>query len=84
MLISLPRPSYPQIARVAGVEGVVVLQLLIGEDGGVKEVRILDGPEMLREAAVAAAMQGRFKPAQNQHRPVAAWVQVPMRFSLQE
>ena len=81
-LIHLPRPDYPQIARVAGVEGVVLLQLLIGEDGRVEDVRILDGPEMLREAAVTAAKQGRFRPAQNQGRPVAAWVQVPMRFSL--
>jgi protein TonB len=83
VLIQLPKPEYPQIARVAGVEGVVLLQLLIGEDGNVKDVRVLDGPEMLREAAVAAAKLGRFKPAQNQHRPVEAWVQVPMRFSLQ-
>lgn len=83
VLITLPKPEYPQIARVAGVEGVVLLQVLIGEDGMVKEVRVIDGPEMLREAAIAAAKQGRFKPAQNQHRPVEAWVQVPMRFNLQ-
>ena len=82
MLIHLPKPNYPPIARMAGVEGVVLLQLLVGEDGQVKEIRILEGPEMLQEAAVAAAKQGRFQPAQNQNRPVAAWVQVPMRFSL--
>jgi protein TonB len=82
-LINLPRPEYPEIARNAGVEGVVVLKILVGKSGDVEKVIFVSGPEMLKESAIEAAMQAKFKPALQQHRPVAVWVQVPLEFSLQ-
>jgi protein TonB len=80
--IQQPPPVYPQIARVGGIEGAVILQVLIGEDGQVKDVRVLEGPEMFRQAAIDAARLGRYRPAQNQNRPVSAWVQIKINFSL--
>jgi TonB family protein len=82
-LINLPRPEYPEIARSAGVEGVVVLKLLVGKTGDVEKVMYVSGPEMLKESAIDAAKQAKFKPALQQHRPVAVWVQIPLEFSLQ-
>jgi len=38
---------------------------------------------MLDASAIAAAKQYIFKPALSNNRPVAVWVRVPMRFSLQ-
>jgi protein TonB len=81
-LISIPKPEYPSIARSAEVEGVVVLLVLVGEDGNVEEVRVAEGPDLLHEAAIAAAKQARFRPALTQQRPVAAWVRLPLKFTL--
>ncbi|MGQ0722905.1 MAG: TonB family protein [Candidatus Eiseniibacteriota bacterium] len=81
-LISIPKPEYPSIARSAEVEGVVVLLVLVGEDGSVEEVRVSEGPDLLHEAAIAAAKQARFRPALTQQRPVAAWVRLPLKFTL--
>ena len=82
-LINLPRPEYPEIARNAGVDGVVVLKILVGKNGDVDKVIYVSGPEMLKQSAIDAAMQAKFKPALQQHRPVAVWVQIPIEFSLQ-
>lgn len=83
VLIQIPQPVYPDLARDMGTEGTVVLRLLVGKDGKVADVRVVSGPEVLQEAAIIAAKQASFKPALQQHRPVAVWVQVPIKFSLQ-
>jgi TonB family protein len=83
VLINIPQPTYPDLARDMGTEGTVVLRLLVGKDGKVADVRVVNGPEVLQEAAINAAKQATFKPALQQHRPVAVWVQVPIKFSLQ-
>jgi len=82
VLISLPPPVYPDMARQAEVEGVVQVRMLVGKDGKVKDAIVTDGVTMLNEAAVDAAKKAVFKPALQQHRPVEVWVQVPMRFTL--
>lgn len=81
-LISKSNPEYPAIARQAGVEGTVVLKVLVGKEGDVRDVVYISGPEMLKDAAIAAIKLWKFRPALQQQRPVAAWVRVPMQFSL--
>jgi protein TonB len=77
-------PNYPDLAREAGVDGVVLVQALVGKDGHVKDARIQPGKSipMLDEAALAAVKQWVFKPALSNNKPVAVWVAVPVRFSL--
>ncbi|HYM81272.1 MAG TPA: energy transducer TonB, partial [Candidatus Limnocylindria bacterium] len=75
-------PNYPQLAREAGVDGTVQVQALIGADGHVKDTRVVKSIPMLDVAAVAAVMQWTFKPARKDGAPVAVWVAVPVRFSL--
>jgi len=75
-------PEYPPSARASGIQGVVQLQALIVEDGTVADVRVMKGVSGLDEAAMAAVRQWRFKPALAKGRPVAVWVAVPVRFSL--
>jgi protein TonB len=75
-------PSYPDLAREAGVDGQVVVQALVGKDGRVKDTRVVKSIAMLDEAAVAAVKQWVFKPALSNNKPVAVWVAVPVRFSL--
>lgn len=75
-------PIYPDIAREAGVDGVVMIQALVGKDGRVKDVKIVKPIPMLNDNAVAAVKQWVFKPALSNNKPVAVWVAVPVRFSL--
>ncbi len=77
-------PTYPDIAREAGVDGVVLVQALVGKDGHVKDARVQPGKSipMLDGAALAAVKQWVFKPALSNNKPVAVWVAVPVRFSL--
>lgn len=81
-LISVPAPAYPEMARQAGLEGVVALKVLVGKDGRVKEAVVTSGAPLLNEAALEAARQAIFRPALEQKHPVEVWVELRMRFSL--
>ncbi len=83
VLVSIPAPVYPEMARQAGVDGIVFVQALIGRDGRVQEARVVQGNEMLREPALAAAKAAVFKPASERGHAVPVWIVVPIRFSLQ-
>ena len=82
--IHVVKPVYDDLPLHAGVEGLVLVDLLVGRDGLVRDVRL--DPErhvpMLDAAALAAARQWRFEPALSGGHPVAVWVSVPFRFSL--
>lgn len=60
--ISLPKPEYPAEARAAGVDGVVVIQVTVDEQGNVTEARPVSGPAQLQQVAVNAALQAKFSP----------------------
>jgi protein TonB len=83
-LVRSVKPLYPDLAREAGVEGTVKLQLLIGLDGRVRRVIVRPGGSvpMLDEAAKAAALQCVFTPALANNRPVMVWVTQDYRFKL--
>lgn len=83
-LVRSVKPFYPDIAREAGVEGTVKLQLLIGLDGHVMRAIVRPGGSvpMLDEAAMAAALQSVFTPALANGRPVKVWVTQDYRFKL--
>ena len=59
---SLPQPPYPTIAKQAGVQGRVSVQVLIDEKGNVISATAIDGHPMLRGAAQKAALQAKFSP----------------------
>jgi protein TonB len=82
ILIELPTPEYPELARNAEMEGVVLVRALVGKDGSVKDAFVTKEVPMLNEAAVDAVKRAKFKPALQQRRPVAVWVQVPINFKL--
>lgn len=77
------QPVYPDVARDANVDGTVLVQALVGKDGRVKDTRVVRSVPMLDAAAESAVKQWVFKPALSNNRPVAVWVAVPVRFSLQ-
>jgi TonB family protein len=67
---SLPKPSYPQIARAAHASGQVVVEILVDERGCVKTARATGGHPLLQSAAVEAARQACFSPTRLSGQPV--------------
>jgi TonB family protein len=55
-------PAYPEAARQRGIQGAVVLDVRIGRDGAVQDVKVVSGQQVLADAAIAAVKQWRFKP----------------------
>jgi len=55
-------PPYPPVARIARIQGTVVVQITIGPDGVPMVVRALEGPIQLRSTAEDYAWQWRFGP----------------------
>lgn len=75
-------PDYPGLARAAGIEGTVLVRVLVGEDGFVKKSILLQSVLALDEAALDASATAVFRPARQQERPVAVWVVIPIEFRL--
>lgn len=81
--VSQPKPIYPEIARRAGVEGTVWVNMWVTKEGKVKQaVAIKSSADILNQAAIDAAVQWTFTPAIMNNGPVAVWVSVPFRFQL--
>ena len=62
LALSLPKPPYPPIAKQAGVQGMVNVQVLIDETGKVVSAKPISGSPLLMHAAQQAAFQARFSP----------------------
>ncbi|HSS21480.1 MAG TPA: energy transducer TonB [Pyrinomonadaceae bacterium] len=66
--ISLPRPEHP--AEAKDVEGVVVVQVMIDEQGNVTDARAVSGPAVLQAASTKAAFLAKFTPTLLSGEPV--------------
>jgi TonB family protein len=60
--VDLPKAVYPDEARKSRAAGTVQVQVLVDETGKVISAKAIFGPEVLRDAAVKAAMRAKFKP----------------------
>ena len=79
------KPKYPDIARQAGIEGLLILKLLVDTDGAVLKVQVLKPFHLaLDDAAVEAAKSWKFSPAKQRDKPVRVWVSFPVNFILKE
>ena len=77
------KPDYTDDARRRGVEGDVVLEIVVRHDGTVGSVRVVERLGAgLDERAVAAVRQWRFKPATLRGTPVDVEVEVAVEFKL--
>lgn len=81
-----PLPEYPLSARRLGQEGVVLLRVKVDPAGVPAEVHLAksSGVASLDEAALKAVRGWTFVPARQGQEPVAAWVEVPIRFRLSD
>jgi TonB family protein len=77
-------PVYPPIAQSARVQGVVILDVLIGTDGHVVDARVLRSIPLLNQAAIDAIMQWEFTPTRLNGAPVPVMMTATMSFSLSQ
>jgi TonB family protein len=83
--ISGAPPVYTEMARKAGVNGTVILESIIDEQGDVTNVRVLQGlPMGLDQAAVEAVRTWKFKPAMFEGRPVKVYYTLTVNFKVEK
>jgi protein TonB len=75
-------PVYPELAKKAGIEGTVVVKVLVNTKGDVEKVEVLKSHPLLDEAAIDAAKQFKFKPGKQRDKFVKVWVSIPFNFKL--
>jgi len=75
-------PQYPAIAKAAGIQGTVVLQATIAKDGTIQNLRVINGPPMLQQAAIDAVRSWRYKPYQLNGEPVEVETTIKVVFNL--
>lgn len=75
-------PIYPTQARIQRIEGTVVLEALVGEDGNVHDVKVTSGSAVLASAAKQAVEQWRYQPFQLNGKPVSMSTSVKIVFKL--
>jgi len=78
--------KYTEAARAAGIEGVVVLDVIVDETGRTRDITVVEGLDHgLTEAAIAALRACRFSPGERAGQPVAVRVRgFKIRFLLGE
>lgn len=79
-------PGYPEIARLRGYEGIVLIALEILPDGRVGGTRISksSGYAILDQTAVEAVKPWKFEPAKKSGKPYKIWVELPIKFVLHD
>ncbi len=76
---------YPELAKRAGIEGTVYLQVLVTETGQVEDVKVVKSLGLnngLDEAAIEAVKKTQWTPAQQGGKPVKTWISIPVRFKI--
>jgi protein TonB len=79
-----PKPVYPAFARRMGMEGTVMLKVLVSCQGTSLKIEVAysSGHEILDKAAADAVRNWHFVPAKRGNSPIEEWVQVPVAFHL--
>ncbi|HTR01568.1 MAG TPA: energy transducer TonB, partial [Thermoanaerobaculia bacterium] len=85
VLVSSPMPEYPEAACRAGLEGEVVLRIIVDKIGKVEpNVVVVQSLSTLDQPAIRAVLRWRFSPGRdNDGAAVRVELEVPMRFQLQ-
>jgi len=76
------KPIYPEVAKANGVQGVVILQVLVDVDGRVIDAAVLRGHPLLNQAALDAVNEWEFTPTLLNGQPVQIQMSVTINFTL--
>ena len=75
--------SIPPSAQAARMQGVVILEAMIGETGRVTDVKVIRSVQLLDEAAITAVRQWEYTPALVNGVPTPSISTVTLGFALQ-
>jgi len=84
VILHMVQPEYPPREMLAGIEGDVMVEILVNEQGLVENAWILlaDGPQSFEDASLNAVKQFRFKPPTENGKPIPMWIRFQVRFRL--
>ena len=80
--LNAPNPTYPQMARIAHIQGNVVLQATISKTGTVENLRAMQGHPILIQAALDAVRQWKYKPYILNGEPVEVETTITVQFHM--
>ena len=84
-VVSEFRDPYPKEAKEKGIEGKVILEILIDNEGRVRKATLIDGPGYgLNEVALASIKKFKFAPAKIGDQTVAVVIRYGINFVLEE
>jgi periplasmic protein TonB len=81
-LIHRVEPIYPSIAKVAGVQGAVLIKATISTEGKIEQAQVVSGSPWLSKAALDAIQQWRYRPYYLNDKPVEVETEITVMFTL--
>jgi TonB family protein len=78
------KPVYPPLAQEARVQGLVILEGVIDEQGNIADVKVLRGVPLLNDAAIEAVRQWKYTPTLLNGVPVPVIMTMTVTFTLQD
>jgi TonB family protein len=78
--VKATRAVYPLEMQSQGIQGQVIVKILISEKGDVKSAEVLSGDPLLSKSALGAAKKWKFKPFIKNGKPVEVTAQLPFDF----
>ena len=84
LLLTKVQPEYPADAREARIQGVVILQATIDNEGNIAQLELISGHPMLAPAAIEAVKQWKYRPYLLNGDPVQVETQIQVNFTLSE
>ena len=78
--------KYPAAASKAGIQGKVIVEFLVKEDGGIADISVKQGinPELDAEAMRVVSIMPQWKPGEQRGKPVSVRYEMPIVFSLKK
>jgi protein TonB len=83
-IINRVQPVYPPLARQTRISGTVRLHAIIGKDGTIQSLEVMNGHPLLQQAALDAVRQWRYQPTLLNGDPVDVDTTIDVIFSLNQ
>jgi len=82
LLLRPIQPIYPAIAKTTRTQGTVVIEATISRQGRIENLRVIDGPQLLRQAAIDAVAAAQYRPYLLNGEPIEVQTTINIIFSL--
>jgi protein TonB len=83
-IINRVQPVYPPLARQTRISGTVRLHAIIGKDGTITQLEVMNGHPLLQQSALDAVRQWRYQPTLLNGEPVDVDTTIDVIFSLNQ